>query len=271
MIKKIGKLLLKPFLGKKYLQKFFSGLFFLGIKGMNIGGGSTFDESGESWVLKFVAKKFSKSTQLTMFDVGANIGGYAKVASDIFGKTLKNYKIYCFEPSVNTYNKLVSNTNSMSNIQTFGVALGLLDEEANLYSNEEGSGLASLYNRDMRHAGVLLRQWEKVKVVTLDSFCKLNNINRINFLKIDVEGFELNVLRGSKDMLNKGAIDIIQFEFGGTAIDARIYFKDFYQLLSADFKIYRILQDGLWELKQYEERQELFITTNFLAVRNNLS
>lgn len=66
-------------------------------------------------------------------------------------------------------------------------------------------------------------------------------------------------------MLASGAVDFIQFEFGGTNIDSRTYFQDFYYLLKDQYNIYRILKDGLFQITQYKEVYEVFITTNFLA------
>jgi hypothetical protein len=84
---------------------------------------------------------------------------------------------------------------------------------------------------------------------------------------LDIEGHELNALKGAKEMINKNAIDFIQFEFGGCNIDSRTYFQDFFYLLKNKFKIYRILTDGLFEIVEYKETHEVFITVNYLAER----
>ncbi len=269
-MKLILKFLLKPFLGKRYLQKFFGGMFLLSLKGMNIGGGSTYSQSGEEWVFKFVSSKFKSTGKLLAFDVGANIGGYAKIAAQIFTRAKLEYQIYCFEPSHTTFERLKENTKDLAAIKNFQIALGKQAGVSELFSNEAGSGLASLYQRDLKHAGVAMKAQERINVKTIDEFCNENKISRINFLKLDVEGYELNALQGAGKMLAGGAIDIIQFEFGGTDIDARIYFKDFFGLLSPGYRLYRVLQNGLFELSHYTETQEIFMTTNFLAVRKGL-
>jgi len=66
-------------------------------------------------------------------------------------------------------------------------------------------------------------------------------------------------------MLHSGSIDFIQFEFGGCNIDSRTYFQDFYYLLKDNYKIYRIVKDGIYPINQYREMYEAFITTNYLA------
>ena len=78
-------------------------------------------------------------------------------------------------------------------------------------------------------------------------------------------GFGLDLQNKDKEMLEKNGIKAIQFEFGGTNIDSRTYFQDFYYLLKEKYNIYRILQDGLYEIKQYSELQEIFTTINYFA------
>jgi len=112
---------------------------------------------------------------------------------------------------------------------------------------------------------------EQVQVRTIDRFCETEKIQRIDFLKIDVEGHELSVLRGAERMLTSGAISMIQFEFGPANIYSRTYFYDFWSLLSGAYDIYRIVPKGLAPINYYGEHNEIFLTTNYLALRKQTS
>jgi FkbM family methyltransferase len=261
--KKIARFLLSPFWGKKFWQKSFELLHLFALKGMNFGGGATYSASGEEWVLDYIAKQGSNPA--VVFDGGANKGEYALMAQRVFERRGRPIKIYCFEPSKATFAMLQKNINKSSSIMPINSGLGESQSQSVLYSDGAGSGLASVYNRDLPEQHQALTMQEQVAITSVDGFCKQNNIGRIDFLKLDIEGFEMAALRGSSAMLKNRAISAIQFEFGGADIDARVFFKDFYNLLSPDFNIYRILQNGLYPIKHYRETDEVFITTNYFA------
>ena len=67
-------------------------------------------------------------------------------------------------------------------------------------------------------------------------------------------------------MIEADAITNILFEFGGCNIDSRTFFQDFFYLLKDKYHIYRVLQDGLFQISEYREIYEIFLTTNFLEV-----
>jgi Methyltransferase FkbM domain len=106
-----------------------------------------------------------------------------------------------------------------------------------------------------------------VKVDTLDLFCANNEIQIIDFLKIDVEGYELNVLRGAQETLSKNRIRLIQFEFTQLNSAVGVFFKELYDLLSGDYHIYRMLPRGLQKIEAYDPITcEIFAYQNFAAI-----
>ena len=112
-----------------------------------------------------------------------------------------------------------------------------------------------------------LHRHETIELTTLDAFCELHGIAAIDFLKLDVEGHELAVLQGAGNMINSGNLRLIQFEFGPANIYSRTYYYDFWQLLSDRYRIFRIVPRGLVAIDAYREQNEVFLTSNFLAIR----
>ncbi len=221
-------------------------------------------DSGEANLLKTIKTHFSNS-EIVIFDVGANVGNYTNQILSVFGKKVT---LFAFEPSKSTFSKLKGNVNQTGNIFLYNIGLGAVDETSILYSDGNNSEMASLYDRRLDFVDTRLTFKQEVEIQTLDSFCIKNKISHINLLKLDVEGNELNCLKGSKKMLEKDAIDFIQFEFGCN-IDSKTYFQDFYYLLNDKYRIYRVLQNGLRLVKDYRPRWEIMLISNFLAVRKN--
>ncbi|MCO5230486.1 MAG: FkbM family methyltransferase [Chitinophagales bacterium] len=248
-------------IGNQYI---WNNLFLLSLRQMNFGNGGYFHQSGELFVAEHIKRKLKNEDSITIFDVGANVGNYAKSLSKVFDN---NAKIYSFEPSKSTFEIFKSNTQDIKNI--IGNNFGFSDNvyQHTLFKDFEGSGLASVYQRNLDHWGITMDKSEEIQLSTIDKFCKDNQIDHIHFLKLDIEGHELNALKGAKEMLSNKKIDFIQFEFGGCNIDSRTYFQDFYYLLKDDYKIYRILKDGIYELPTYKETYEIFMTINYLAIK----
>jgi FkbM family methyltransferase len=269
MIYQIISKFLTPRLGKQKYQFFFEALYKMSLAGMNIGGGAHVADSGELNALHYIRRRLeatSGPTDLVLFDVGANIGDYTLLLKEVFGAKAS---VHSFEPSKKTYSTLVANLANQPNCHQHNFGLGDKDDRTILYTDHDESGLASVYKRKLDHYNIDMNKSEEVVLKPLDSFCAAHGISHINFLKIDVEGHEKNVLQGAKQMMHAGKIDFIQFEFGGTSIDARTYFQDYYYLLNDRYEIHRIVKDGVFRITGYSESYELFQPTNFLAIRKD--
>ena len=262
MPRTISKLLNK-IKGVKRNQKFFERLFGFFLSGMNYNISGDFENNGEKNVLKYIKSK-TTAEGAVIFDVGANIGKYSILLSEIFGSRAT---IHSFEPSKKTFEIFKETTKNATNITANNFGMSDSENEETLYTNCDGSGIASLYKRNLDHFGIEMNKNEKIKLSTIYNYCQNNRIEKIDFLKMDIEGHELSALKGAKKMLSAGKIDFIQFEFGGCNIDSRTYFQDFFYALKDNFHIYRILKDGLEEIPRYDEKLEIFITTNYLAER----
>jgi FkbM family methyltransferase len=182
-----------------------------------------------------------------------------------------------FEPSTTHKELYKKSFENMSNVKINYLALSNVNGKQKLYYDTPGSALASLTKRRLEHFNTSMNHSEIVETTRFDDFWKttdtyLKNPNTIiDYVKIDVEGHELDVLEGFGNLLDK--IGIIQFEFGGTNIDTRTYFQDFWYLFKDkkyDFSIYRIAPNGLIPINKYVETDEYFSTTNYIAVNNKI-
>lgn len=268
MIKPLLKKNFSIFAGKKKYQKFFELLHLVSLKGMNMGSVAGPAKSGERSALMSIRNKVKNVDDWILFDVGANIGDYTLLLKEVFGN---NSMVYSFEPAKNTFHELESNLTGQTNVRLCNFGLGEERTRLTLYSTPASSCLSSLYHRKLDHYNIQMDQIEKVEIRTVDDFCSENDIRHIHLLKLDVEGHEIKVLKGASNMINSGKIDFIQFEFGGTDIDSRVFFQDFYYLLKDRYDLYRIVKDGLYKLSNYTEKYENFMGTMYMAKRKDLT
>jgi FkbM family methyltransferase len=267
--KKVQRFFLYPVLGKTYLQWLYKPMRVIATKGMNFGGGSVFEKSGELHLLKELKRKADadgSGSPFVLFDVGANIGDYSLAAAGVFAPAKHPVSIYAFEPSPTIYAELKKNTTATSTIQAYNFGLSGKDGSGTLFFNKDHSVTSSLHKGNLVNFGLSVDAEEPITLKTLDTFCLEQNIQTINFLKLDVEGHELEVLKGARGMFSRRAILALQFEIGRTNIDSRTFFRDYFDLLHNDFTIYRLLKNGLSEIKEYNELDEVFMTTNYFAV-----
>lgn len=198
-------------------------------------------------------------------DVGGNKGLY----SSTLIKKFNVKEIHIFEPCKLNI-EIIKEKFSDKRIKIINCGLSNLDSEAILYSNETGSGLASLSKRKLDHFGIKFDNEELIKLIRFDEYWK-NNIKSeyVDLMKIDVEGHELNVLEGAGNYINN--IKVIQFEFGGCNIDTKTFFQEFWYFFKVrNFQIYRITPIGALEINSYTESLERFQTTNYFCVNRNL-
>jgi len=244
---------LLKFFSSRAFQPFFERLHWLALKGMNFGSANSPIHSGEAALLASLKKDFPDHP--IVFDVGANLGQYARLLMNKLDSM--SPVIHLFEPDKYAYGKLLDKLSDYPNLFLNNCALGDRAGEASLYAAASGAVDASLVKINELDAVA-----QKVKVTTLDQYCSEKGIEKIDFLKIDTEGFELKVLEGAKSMLRQNKIKRIQLEHGSLnsiAIGASLY--KFQQLLP-EFDMYHIKQDGPYKIK-YAPIQEIYYNSNY--------
>ena len=157
---------------------------------------------------------------MTVFDVGANVGE----TTYLFSRLVRPGSVHAFEPGPEAFRRLsaVAEAAELKNVVSNQMAVSDHDGEArlNVYDREHMSWntLANRplheYGSDAKPVGV-----EVVPCVTIDQYCERRQIEHIDLLKLDVEGAELQCLRGASRMLKQRAIKCCLFEYGATTFD----------------------------------------------------
>ena len=227
------------------------------MQGKGSGGGMT--EVEARMALDFISQR--GITKPIVLDIGANIGSY----SEAIRKFAPQSTVFAFEPSSVARKSLEDRFKADSSVTIVPFALGSKNSKETLWSDSPGSELASLTKRRLEHFGTDFNESESVEVMTLDSWASSTKVAP-SLIKMDVEGHELDVLKGGFKTL--ALAKVVQFEFGGCNIDTRTFFQDFWYLFAeAGFTIYRISESGPIHIPRYSELDEVFRQTNYLAVR----
>ena len=245
---------------RKIFYKLNKLLYMLSLRGLGILNYETSRQTGEDY---FIRHQLTGVADGVVLDVGGNVGNYARNIRS----TNKNVHIYTFEPHPITYQKLIRNVEQL-NIKTINVGVGSNNGILTLYdyASNDGSAHASLHkdvievihNKEQTIA-------HEVKVISLDSFAVEYDIDRVDLLKIDTEGHELEVLKGFERHIRNNKVDLIHFEFNEMNIISRVFFKDIWDFLP-NYNFFRMLPDGLVPMKQYSPVFcEIFAYQNIVA------
>ncbi len=151
----------------------------------------------------------------TILDVGANVGQSAVRFREAFPEAA----IHCFEPVLASCDQGRAATAGLPSVTWHRVAVGNAARTVTLYSDGV-SQLASLATEGAPDLAHHLTEPNEVSVIRLEDFCREHGIGRIDLLKTDTEGFDLDVLRGAEGLFASGQIGCVLCEVGFAAADA---------------------------------------------------
>jgi len=227
-------------------------------------GNANLYTNGEKLFLDNLFDYYSKNdSERVIFDIGANTGVYSSL---LLGAADINTKIHLFEPTKECFLELRKKFLNNKNVILNEFALSDKKDKCKIYYDKEKSGLASLHQRNLSHYDIEFYLYEVIDMKRADDYIKSAHIEHVNFIKIDVEGHELNVLKGFGDFLNDDFIDIIQFEYGGANLDSHTSLMEIYDFLrKRKYKLFKIMKGGLQQ-RDYHPYMENFMNSNYVAV-----
>ena len=196
-----------------------------------------------------------------IFDVGSHEGKITSLLNDLY----KNSKIYCFEPN----RKLIEKNkgkNLKKNIVFFNYALGARNEEEKISINDLDltSSLSKINKKSYYYKAkkIILgsnknNYIQKVKIITLDYFCAKKKIKKIDLIKIDVEGYEQNVLLGATKTMRNIKYIIIEIQknsmykdYSKKKIESFLKKNNFYLLKKFNFP-FMLFEDRIYKNKNF--------------------
>jgi FkbM family methyltransferase len=212
------------------------------------------DRNGEYRLLR----ELGGSTRVVV-DVGANVGDWSAAA---MGCWQELERVLCFEPGEWAAERLERRFADDDRVTVIRRALSDAPEELRFWEEPSGGTMSSVV---AGYSGVdsVART---VAATTLDAELSALEVDRVDVLKIDTEGFDLRVLRGASGMLSNGKIDVVQFEYSSAWQDAGCTLREAYTLLEgAGLRVLAITPRGLRAFRA-DAISELFVYANFVGL-----
>jgi len=220
-------------------------------------------KNGEYAVLEGVL--LNKKTSVCFIDGGSNVGEHVMKFDFLCKKHgITNCSILSVEPFPSTIEVLKRNLKNIS-YELVDKALGKeIGTIKFFYPNDVNS---SGQNSAFKH--YYLSNSIEVEQTTVDMIIKDYSLDRVDFLKLDIEGAEYNALLGAKEALSKGLVDYIQLEYNQTWIEAGGTIQKVLSLAhSHSYELYRIRKNNLLAITKYDFNIEDFTLCNLLLVRS---
>jgi FkbM family methyltransferase len=159
-------------------------------------------------VLSDIQRRLPAAVMEIIFDIGANVGQ----STERFNAYFPSAAIWSFEPASEFYSELSNRFSNITSIRCERLAVGATEGEVELALTTWPTMNHVATQSEKLPSPIAVKGLEKVAMTTLDKYCSRNNIPRIDFLKIDTEGFDLEVLRGTTSLISRGLISFIQCE-----------------------------------------------------------
>ena len=255
--------------GRKKMQFFNNILLSLALNAKGYKNFGNFAQTGEKKFIQSITKDL-----MVCLDVGANVGKYTQL---LLSET--NSEIISFEPLKEAFKELQKIENEYPNrLKVFNYAIGEENTNLELNFSDEKSEKATFSN-DIDKLSFFDHEKNKkvmTDVMTLDSFFLENSslIDKkdIDLIKIDTEGFELEVIKGAKNTIENKRPKYIQLEFNWHQLFKNHSMYKFSQYL-ANYELFQILPFGKKLIKVDPTRPEtnIFHLSNFVYIRKDIS
>jgi FkbM family methyltransferase len=192
-------------------------------------------------------------------DVGANIGIYSEFLSRCVGPT---GLVHSFEPSPDNFKRLYAATHNLSNVRLSQAAVGERSGESKLYISDKLNVDHRAYTADGDS-----RRAISTEMVALDDYFKPGQ--RVDLIKMDIQGYELHALRGAKRVLQENLDINLLLEFWPSGLEqAGVHWEELVQMLqSFNMELALVRTHGLIAFDAHDVRTDPLWYVNLFASR----
>jgi len=222
--------------------------------------------SGEAAVLAALLQQ-SCAPKL-VFDIGANLGEWTSLLLETARESRKQIEVHAFEPCSGTYQQLAGRIRAAGwcNVRAVPLACSSRSGKATMSVYAVGAGTNSIVEK-IDHESA---SREEVDVTSIDDYCAANGIGHVDFIKIDTEGNDFEVLLGTRGLLETGKVELVQFEYNWRWIGARRFLRDAFALLQPrGYAIGKITPGGVEFYAHWCPELESYREGNYIACKKD--
>lgn len=242
-------------------------MYQLALRGMGYNNGWQLPKSGEQW---FIRNVLAPTHPTLCVDVGANKGEYT---AELLRWTTA--QVHAFEPLPLAFESLqrVAAT-SPGRVQVFNSAVGASNEPALIHYGQGDSDLASLSAEvnSIAFVGAANTNVMEVQVTTLDEhFADLVRLGpgAVDFIKVDTEGFEFEVLQGAREVIAGCRPRFVQIEMNLHQLVRRHTLYSLHELMGDGYDVFQMLPHGMHRVETTRPESNTFCYSNFVFVRQD--
>nr|VFJ76365.1 MAG: methyltransferase, FkbM family [Candidatus Kentron sp. FW] len=220
--------------------------------------------SGEKYLVEKILKRLDPKVCV---DVGANVGSY----TSLLLSTCENTRVYAFEPLAGPFHELERlRTHFGERLVAVNKGVGSKVETLTIHFDAENTGLASFSEAIRNIPYVENERACDVKVTTLDDFfLNVERVDRIDFIKIDTEGFEFEVIQGGSRIISRFEPKLIQIEYNWHHLFTEKTLYSFSKVMQG-YDVFQLLPDGWVERDPKHPASNLYEFSNFIFVRKDV-
>lgn len=209
---------------------------------------------GRDWL--FDIKRILEQATV-IIDAGANVGDTSRDLNYWF----TDASIFAFEPVKNTFSILTKNSSEKENVHPVNMGLGSKNEKINILLSSENTINSLKITEVYDH----ITGSEEIDVIRLDHFLATKNLTHIDILKIDVEGFEFEVLNGCGALIDT-QIKCIYLEVGYSREPTKVHFSD----VEAYMEVNGFELCGIYETRRNLYNKKRLWYSNNLYIKKSL-
>jgi FkbM family methyltransferase len=232
---------------------------------------NTIEKNGEE-LLQISMLSYLNNTSkkdCVFFDVGANIGHWTlSLLKNMSSYTpLQNYKIILFEPVPSTAATLRKNLAKNNFIFINELALSSSSGVADIFTTGANAGTNSLYDDKQLGEKDLIR----INLTTADNYCEFENISHIDIFKSDAEGHDLDVIFGTRNLLTKEMISVLQFEYNWRWVFSGHFLRDVFIFIeSLPYSFVKLQKNEFLLFNEWHPEMDKFFEGNYALINKNL-